>query len=112
MDQVLHGKVVQLECGGSMRIEIILWIIVWDEIRLVRERKGGGGCERGSLGDEYGGVEVLGGNWRGYSLTRGGQYAGTGHTLLLTGTVIRSHRALSQMEQRQPRAVHRARGGT
>lgn len=69
MHQVLHAKVVQLECG-SMRIEIILW----DEIRLVMKRKGGGGCERGSLGHEYGGVEVLGGNWRGYSLTRGGRY--------------------------------------
>ena len=85
MDQVLHGKVVQLECGGSMRIEIIVWIIVWGEIRLVGERKGGGGCERGGLWDEYGGVEVLGGNWRGYSLTRGGQYAGTGHTLFTYG---------------------------
>lgn len=38
------------------------------------KRKGGGGCERGSLGHEYGGVEMLGGNWRGYSLTRGGRY--------------------------------------
>lgn len=55
-----------------MEIEIILW----NEICcLVSERKGGGGgCERRCLGHEYGSIEVLGGNWRGYSLTTGGQY--------------------------------------
>lgn len=55
MHQVFYAKVVQLECG-SMKIEVILW----NEICLVSERKGGGGCERGGLGYEYGGVEVLG----------------------------------------------------
>ena len=72
MYQVFHTKIVQLECG-SMKIEIILW----NEICLVSERKGGsGGCsERGCLWHEYGGVEVLGGNWRGYSLTTGGKWS-------------------------------------
>ena len=53
-----------------MRVEVILW----NEVRLLRESKGGGGLERWSLGHEHGGVEVLSGNWRGYSLTRGGKY--------------------------------------
>ena len=68
---MLYAKVVHLECG-SMKIEIILW----NEICcLVSERKGGSsGCERGCLGHEYGSIEVLGRNWRGYSLTTGGQY--------------------------------------
>ena len=74
MHQVLYAKVVQLECS-SMKIEIILW----NEICcLVSERKGGGsGCERGCLGHEYRSIEVLGGNWRGYSLTTSGQYKST-----------------------------------
>lgn len=66
MHQVVYTKVVELE-GGGVRIEIVLW----DEVGLLRESKGGGGWERRSLWDENGGIEVLGGNWRGYALTRG-----------------------------------------
>lgn len=66
MDHVLYTKVLHLE-SSRVRIEIILW----DEVRLLRESKRGRGLERRSLGHKNRGVEVLSGNWRGYSLTRG-----------------------------------------
>jgi hypothetical protein len=65
---VLYTEALHLE-GSSVRIDIILW----DEVCLLRESKRGGGLERRSLGDKNGGVEVLSGDWRGYSLTRGGK---------------------------------------
>jgi len=102
MHHVLYTKVLHLE-GGNVRIEIILG----DEVRLLWESKRGGGLERRSLGYENRGVEVLSGNRRGYSLTRGGKYtAAIRAATSLTGTGI--HRALSQVE----RTVRRARGGT